>query len=50
MLNGKRCKGTNQSAIGENDWLECPSCAAAGYEGNNLCQQCRGDGWIFQSR
>ena len=50
MLNGKRCKGTNRSAIGKTDWLECPSCAASGYEGHNLCQNCRGDGWILQTR
>jgi hypothetical protein len=26
MVNRKRCRGTNQSAIGDKDWAECPSC------------------------
>jgi len=32
LAHEQRCKGTIQSAIGENDWAECPSCAASGYD------------------
>jgi len=48
MVNWKRCKGTNQSAIGDKDWIECPSCEAFGYEGYPQCSQCGGPGWLFQ--
>jgi len=41
------CKGTIKSAIGENDWAKCPSCAAKGWEGNNMRSQCGGFGWLF---
>jgi len=44
---GKRCKGTTQSAIGDNDWVECPSCATTGWEGANRCSRCDGAGWLF---
>ena len=44
---GKRCRGVNQSAIGVNDWSECPSCTATGWEGNSMCHPCNGSGWIF---
>jgi hypothetical protein len=48
MVGTKRCTGTNQSAIGDNDWGECPSCAASGYDGAAQCRQCdRGSGWVF---
>ena len=48
MVRGKRCRGTNQSAIGDNDWRECPACAASGYEGVAQCGECDGFGWFFQ--
>ncbi len=41
------CKGRIQTAIGENDWAECPSCAATGWEGGKDCSQCDGAGWLF---
>jgi hypothetical protein len=47
LAHEKRCKGTIQSAIGENDWAECPSCAASGYDRTAQCFQCRGSGWLF---
>jgi hypothetical protein len=50
MVNWKRCKGTNQSAIGDNDWNKCPSCGAFGYEGSPQCSQCGGPGWLFRRR
>jgi len=50
MVGKERCKGVNQSAIGENDWSECPSCAGSGYEGENRCSQCTGAGWLFARR
>lgn len=40
----KRCKGTNQSAIGENDWAECKACMGEG------CAECTGVGWLFLPR
>jgi hypothetical protein len=47
MSGTKRCMGTNQNAIGENDWAECPSCAATGYEAASQCRQCKCGGWLF---
>jgi hypothetical protein len=48
MVNWKRCKGTNQSANQENDWVECSACAASGYEGIAQCSHCDGgSGWVF---
>jgi len=47
MAGGVICNGTNQSAILENDWLECPSCAATGLERDKRCSQCEGTGWLF---
>jgi hypothetical protein len=47
MVNWKRCTGTNQSAIRDKDWAECPSCEANGYQGTPQCSQCRGPGWLF---
>jgi len=48
MVNWKRCKGTNQNAIQENDWGECPSCAGSGYEGAARCIHCdSASGWVF---
>jgi hypothetical protein len=47
MVNRKRCRGTNRSAIGGNDWAKCPSCEALGYEGIPQCSQCGGPGWLF---
>jgi hypothetical protein len=41
------CKGSIQTAIGENDWAECPSCAATGWESGKTCSQCDGAGWLF---
>jgi hypothetical protein len=46
----KRCKGTNQSATGDNDWAECPSCEASAYRGSPQCSQCGGPGWLFKNR
>jgi hypothetical protein len=48
MVNWKRCKGTNQSAIQENDWAECLSCAGSGYKGAARCIHCdSASGWVF---
>jgi len=47
MFGTKRCTGMNQSAIGEKDWAECPSCAATGYDSASQCMQCKGAGWLF---
>jgi hypothetical protein len=46
-VDGKKCKGTVQSAIQENDWIDCPSCKATGLDGDRTCRQCIGSGWIF---
>jgi hypothetical protein len=46
MLDRKRCKGLNQSAIGINDWEECPTCAGTGWTGQR-CVRCDGAGWLF---
>ena len=45
-IKGKRCKGLNQSAIGSNDWTECPLCNATGWA-DVACVQCDGAGWLF---
>jgi DnaJ-class molecular chaperone len=50
MIGRKRCKGTNQSAIGEKDWAECPSCTATGQKGDKTCRQCDGSGWLYVRR
>jgi hypothetical protein len=47
VFSKKTCKGTNQSAIGDNDWVECPSCEGVGYRGEPQCSQCGGPGWLF---
>jgi hypothetical protein len=47
MVNRKRCRGTNQSAIGDKDWARCPSCEALGYRDDPQCSQCGGPGWLF---
>jgi len=48
---GERCTGTNQSAIGDNDWAECPWCMATGWEREyTTCSRCFGNGWLFQRR
>jgi len=49
MSSTHRCTGINQSAIGEKDWAECPSCETTGYDRNNQCMQCKGMGWLFVS-
>jgi hypothetical protein len=52
-IDGERCEGTIQGAIGEDDWLECPNCAASGEKSGMrgmLCAQCDGHGWIFDRR
>lgn len=46
-VNKKRCKGINQSAIGTNDWKECPTCKGSGWQGGNMCSRCWGAGWLF---
>ena len=48
MVRGKRCRGTNQSAISDDDWRECSTCAASGYERVGQCSVCDGFGWVFQ--
>jgi hypothetical protein len=35
FLNARRCGGTNKSSLSENDYLECPACAAEGYRGGS---------------
>jgi hypothetical protein len=47
MVNGKRWRGTNQSAIDDKEWVKCPSCGALGYRGTPQCSQCGGPGWLF---
>jgi len=44
-IGNKICEGTNQSAIDESDWDECPSCNGTG--GTVRCEQCGGAGWLF---
>src|ERR1700691_603633 len=48
MMNGKRCRGTNQSATAKRDWNQCRYCDGSGYENTNQCAVCHGSGWIFQ--
>jgi hypothetical protein len=45
QLDGKRCRGINQSAILLSDWAECPTCDGGG--GAVRCFRCDGAGWIF---
>jgi hypothetical protein len=47
VLHAQRCKGTNQSVLGDDDWAECPYRAASGYDRAALCFRCRGSGWVF---
>ena len=44
------CRGSFRSAVGVNDWSECPTCAATGWTGNVRCQHCQGDGWHYALR
>ena len=43
----RKCKGVFQSAVGVNDWAECPTCGATGEDGMRACPQCQGQGWFF---
>jgi len=43
----KRCRGAVRRATGVNDWRECPTCFATGWDGDKFCTQCNGDGWLF---
>ena|ERR1700722_15036439 len=40
MVGGKQCKGTNQSATQQNDWIKCAECHAEGYTGISQCHLC----------
>jgi hypothetical protein len=44
---GTRCRGMFVSAIGTDDWRECPACGATGQEFTGRCTQCQGDGWVL---
>jgi len=44
---GKRCKGTNRSAICVGDWIACLACDATGWNGQTRCAHCDGDGWLY---
>lgn len=44
--NGKRCRGSFASMLGEHDWEQCPSCAGTGRVDGSQCSQCRGDGCL----
>jgi hypothetical protein len=44
---GRRCNGTNASALNNSDWEECSYCLATGYYRNKECPQCRGAGFLF---
>ncbi len=46
MINRERCRGTNQSAIGVNDWKECSACSGTGGT-VEICARCDGVGWLF---
>lgn len=45
-LSGKRCKGIFRSHLKDDDWRECPSCAATGRDEDVKCTQCEGAGWL----
>jgi hypothetical protein len=45
---GKRCKGTYESAIGNDDWAKCIACDGLGRtENSGSCPTCQGTGWTF---
>ena len=52
-VNGKRCRGVNQSAIALYDWAKCPKCNGHGcnlspWTGpGKACIRCDGAGWLF---
>ena len=47
VVGGKRCLGINENYFQENDWAECPSCAATGWEGDKACSQCDRPFWLL---
>lgn len=47
VTGNKRCGGGISSALNDNDWEECPSCAATGDKGGAICASCAGTGWLF---
>jgi len=48
IINGVRCSGVNQSAIGVYDWAECPACdGSGGWDSVTKCRRCGGVGWLF---
>lgn len=41
-----RRRGAIQSRLGVDDWAECGRCAATGRLEGEMCERCRGAGWI----
>ena len=41
------CNGSVKRAIGINEWAECQSCEATGWDDDNTCTECDGYGWLF---
>jgi hypothetical protein len=43
LSNREKCRGVYISALRDEDWKECPSCAAT----DTACSLCSGVGWLF---
>jgi hypothetical protein len=49
-IDGKLCRGSNRSALGQDDWLACSHCATTGYSissASAYCERCGGAGWLY---
>lgn len=44
---GKKCPGVIRTAIGLQEWSECPSCRGTGLTDGTDCLRCDGEGWIY---
>jgi len=47
---GKTCPGVIRSAIGSDEWSQCPNCLGTGRVDGSLCQPCSGEGWTYARR
>jgi DnaJ-class molecular chaperone len=47
---GSKCPGLIRSAVGLDEWTECPDCGATGRTDDNICARCNGEGWLYDTR
>lgn len=50
LASGTKCPGLIRSALGTDEWTECPDCRATGYVHDSVCARCNGEGWLYDKR